>query len=101
MISVTKKYSDGKFSFVLAEDGKEKCECVFNPTTAEITELNVSGAPSEEELRASVLATLGFLENIGKTEAFYVGDGYESLFSALGFSSGKVSLIGYFKCCNK
>ena len=106
MISVTKKYENGKFSFLLCEDGREKCECFFLPMSAEITELSVYCETSEEEKRAAVLSVLGFLENSGKTEAFYVGKGFEDLFSKLGFvaAEGKlsVSLVGYFSCdCNK
>lgn len=99
MISVTKKYSDGKFSFLLEEDGKKKCECFFKPFSAEIETLFAEETASEEERRAAVLAVLSFLENAGKTEAFYFGKEHLSLFSSLGFKDGKLSLVGYFTGC--
>ena len=103
MVSVTKRYENGRFSFILRENGREKCECFFSPVTAEISEISVYADITEEEKKAAVLSVLGFLENSGKTLAFYTGKGFEDLFSALGFSKnaeGKyaVSLVGYFSC---
>lgn len=106
MVSVTKRYENGKFSFILREDGKEKCECFFSPMTAEISEISVYTDITDEEKKAAVLSVLGFLENSGKTEVFYTGEGFEDLFAMLGFSKnaeGKysASLVGYFSCdCN-
>lgn len=101
MISLTKNYENGRFSFVLSEDGIKKGECFFSPFEAKIYELKAYFDMEREEKRALYLAVLNNLELSGKKEAFFSGSESEDLLSDLGFekqNDGQYSLCleGYF-----
>lgn len=106
MISITKKYSDGKFSFLLSENGEEKGECFFSPFSSEISEIKEYSKLSPNEIKAVIKSVLNHLELSGKSSAFFISDGYEEILGELLFEKGtdgkySVNLIGYFdKPCN-
>lgn len=106
MVSLVKKYSDGRFSFVLSENNKVKGECFFSPFTAEIFELKEYSSLIYEEKRSLILSVLNNLELSGKDKAFYFGKTNTEIFLDLKFkesSEGEffVDLKGYFDkpCC--
>ena len=67
MVSVTKKYSNGRFSFVYSESGEEKGECFFSPQTAEILEIKEYSNLSFQERKTLILAVLNHLEPVSYT----------------------------------
>ncbi|MBS5737364.1 MAG: hypothetical protein KHW62_05065 [Clostridiales bacterium] len=109
MVSVTKKYSNGRFSFVYSESGEEKGECFFSPQTAEILEIKEYSNLSFQERKTLILAVLNHLELSGKEKAVFRANEDNILLNDLGFILDKentysVDLRGYFNnppCLNK